>query len=87
MMIAAPEFPSPSEWGWNKKAEGVREYAGQPNQKPHKLVGNSYILGARKAAEDITSIGRLLFRALRFAFAVDFAQSNHCNNSMNSESI
>ena len=22
MMTAAPELPSPSEWGWNKKAEG-----------------------------------------------------------------
>ena len=63
------------------------KYAGQPNQKPHKLVGNSYIVAARKAAEDIASVGRLLCSALRFAFAVDFAQTNHCNNNMNSDSI
>ena len=87
MEIAAAELPSPSEWGWNKKAEGGWEVCWTTNQKPHKLVGNSYVVAARKAAEDIASVGRLLCSALHFTFAMDFAQTNHCNNNMNSDSI
>ena len=63
------------------------KYTGQPNQKPHKLVGNSYVVAARKTAEDIASVGKLLCSTLCFAFAVDFAQINHCNNNMNFDSI
>ena len=59
------------------------KYAGQPNQKLHKL----YVVAARKAAEDIASVGTLLCSALRFAFAVDFSQTNHCKNNIYSDSI
>ena len=44
------------------------KYAGQPNQKSHKLVGSSYVVAARKAAEDIASVRRLLCSALRFVW-------------------
>ena len=46
----------------------------------------SYV-AARKAAEDIASVETLLCSALRFAFAVDFSQTNHCKNNINSDSI
>ena len=38
-----------------------------------KLVGNSYVVVARKAIEDIASVERLVCSALLFAFVVDFA--------------
>ena len=53
------------------------KYAGQPYQKPHKLVGNSYVVVARRAAEDIASVRRLVCSALLFACAVDFAQNSY----------
>ena len=49
------------------------KYAGQPYQKPCKLVGNSYFVAARRAAQDTASAGRLLCSALLFVSVVDFA--------------
>ena len=40
------------------------KYVGPHYQKPHKLVGNSCTVAARKAAKDIANDARLLYSAL-----------------------
>ena len=59
-----------------RRPREVGKYAGQPYQKPHKLVENSYFVVARRTTENIASIGRLVCSTLLFAFAVDFAQTS-----------
>ena len=66
--------------GVGRRLREAEKYVGQLYQKPHKLVGNSYVVVAKLAAEDITSIEGIVCSALVFAFAVDFAQTNQCSN-------
>ena len=47
-------------------------YVGQPYLKPHKPTGNSYVVAARRTAEDAASARRLPCSALLFVCAVDF---------------
>jgi hypothetical protein len=52
------------------------KYAGQPYQKPHRLVENWYIVDVRRAAADDASAGRPFCSALRFVSVVDFARTD-----------
>ena len=84
MIIATPELPLPSEWGWSKKAEWAGMYVGQPYLKPHKPAGNSYVVAAKRTTEDAASASRLPCSALLFVCAVDFVLTDPLTPTTNS---
>ena len=59
--------------GGKRRMKEAGKYAGQPYQKLHKLVGNSYDVVARRVAEDIASVRSLLRNVLLFVSVVDIA--------------
>ena len=81
MMIRAPELPSPSEWGWKRVEGSGWKYVGALYLKLLRLVGNLYAVAAKRDAEDDASIIKLLYHALLFVCAVDFALINLIINS------
>jgi len=68
--------------GETRKIGEAGKCAGQPYQKLHLFVGNSYIVAARKAAEDVASARRLLCNAPNFVSVADFALKNHVSPSI-----
>ena len=68
MMIAAPELPSPSEWGWKKKVEGGWEISWTTLPEATLAL---YAVAARRAAGDAASARRLLCNALLSVSVVD----------------
>ena len=60
MMVAAPEIPSPSEWGWKKKSEGGWQSTGLLYQKTQLLVENLYAVVAKKVVKDTANVRRQL---------------------------
>ena len=82
MMIVAPELPSPSEWGWNEKAEGGWEICWITMPEVTQVCRELTCCGCKKAVLDITSARKLPCCALSFVFAVDSAQIKYCNNNI-----
>ena len=72
MMIKAPEFAPPSEWGW-KKMMGARNYAYWSILPEATQVcrGNWYDGAARIAAKDDANARKPLCAALLWALAVE----------------
>ncbi len=82
MMIAAPELPSPSEWGWNKRVEGGWEVCWttlpEATQACRELIRCGFKKGTANAR-------RLLCSALLFVSAVDFALTDHFYDPLNND--
>lgn len=76
IMIAAPELPSPSEWGWNRRLIVDAVYAGRPYQKRRKLAGNSCDVAASRDAEGAANARRQVFSAHIFVTAMECALSD-----------
>ena len=70
-MNLAPELLSPSEWGWNRKPDGMKP--GQHYQKHQKLVGNFCDVAARVFVLVTASVIRRRFDAQRFVSVVESA--------------
>ena len=59
--------------GGTRRSGEARKHVAQLYQKPCKLVENSYVVAARRAAQDTASARRLLCSALLSVSVVDFA--------------
>ena len=68
MMIAAPEHHHQVNGVGEGRLREAGKYAGQLYLRPHKPVGNSYAVVARRAAEDAASVKRLLCGAPLFVW-------------------
>ncbi len=71
-MVAAPELPSPGDWGWKRKDPCGWEVHWTTYQKQPRHVVNSSSVGARRgAAKEGASVPKHHFSALPFATVVD----------------
>ncbi len=70
MMIAAPELPSPSDWGWKKNDNNGWEVFWTTLPEATHACRKFCAVAARKVASGIVSALRRRYRALPFATVV-----------------
>ena len=70
-MIATPELPSPSEWGWNRNENGGWKICWSTLHEGTQACRELHAVVARKDAWDYVSASRQDFNALLFANVVD----------------
>jgi hypothetical protein len=72
VIITAPELPSPSEWGWNRKAEGGWKVCWTTLPEATQACRELIRCGCKKGCRGRSSARRLLCSALLFVSVVDF---------------
>ena len=74
MMVAAPELPSPGDWGWNRNDTGGWDVCWTTLPEATKACRvNSSTVDAGKDVEDSANVSRQHCCALPFATAVVYA--------------